>query len=108
MDQSVNVKIVVFVPVDQAETVRQAMGQAGAGKIGNYSFCSYSSNGVGRFVPNAGANPAIGEIGQLEEVAEERIEMVCPRAIIKDVVEAIKKAHPYEEVACDIYPLEAL
>lgn len=108
MSASENVKIVVFVPETQAEIVRQAMSQAGAGKIGNYSFCSFSSKGTGRFLPNAGANPAIGEIGQLEEVIEERIEMICSKAMINDVIEAMKKVHPYEEVAFDIYPLETL
>jgi len=101
-----NVKIVVFVPESHADTVREAMGEAGAGKIGNYTFCSFSSKGTGRFKPEAGANPAIGEIGKLESVEEERIEAVCERGILNSVIQAIKKVHPYEEVAIDIYPLE--
>lgn len=106
MSQSNNVKIVVFVPESHADVVRQAMGEAGAGKIGNYTYCSFSSKGVGRFKPGKGAHPAIGEIGKLESVQEERIEVVCNRNLLKDVIAAIKKVHSYKEVALDIYPLE--
>lgn len=101
-----NVKIVVFVPESCADAVREAMATAGAGRIGNYANCSFSSKGVGRFKPEAGASPAIGEVGKLEEVSEERIEMVCPKDVLTNVISAIKKVHPYEEVAFDIYPLE--
>jgi hypothetical protein len=104
--ESKNVKIVVFVPETHTAVVREAMGKAGAGKIGNYSSCSFSSKGVGRFKPEEGANPNIGEVGKPEEVPEERIEMVCSREKIQDVVRAIKEVHPYEEVALDVYPLE--
>lgn len=100
------VKIVVFVPESHADAVRQAMGEAGAGKIGNYTGCSFSSKGVGRFLPQEGANPTIGEVGKTEAVEEERIEMVCPREIMSEVIAAIKAVHPYEEVALDVYPLE--
>lgn len=99
------VKIVVFVPKSHTEVVRQAMGDAGAGKIGLYSHCSYSVNGVGRYKPLEGARPAIGEVGKFEEVEEERIECVCERSLAKQVISTIKKVHPYEEVAFDIYPL---
>lgn len=99
------VKIVVFVPLDYTDAVRDAIGRAGAGKIGNYSFCSFSAQGTGRFMPGKGAQPAIGELGKFESVEEERIEFVCPKALIKQVVEAIKSVHPYDEVAFDIYPL---
>lgn len=100
------VKLVVFVPETHTDVVREAMGKAGAGVIGNYNFCSFSIKGVGRFKPLEGAKPAIGEVGRLESVNEERIETVCPREKVKEVVEAIKKVHPYEEVAFDIYPLD--
>lgn len=106
MDRFNNVKIVVTVPRSHADIVRDAMGRTGAGHIGKYSFCSFSSKGVGRFRPEQGANPAIGEVGKLESVEEERIEVICDRGILKEVVAAIKKVHPYEEVALDIYPLE--
>ncbi|MBI3638666.1 hypothetical protein HY227_02920 [Candidatus Wolfebacteria bacterium] len=106
MIQSNKVKIVVFVPESHTDVVREAMGKAGAGKIGNYTFCSFSSKGTGRFKPEDGAHPAIGEVGKLESVHEERIEVVCDRNLLGDVITAIKKVHPYEEVAIDIYPLE--
>jgi hypothetical protein len=100
-----NVKIVVFVPETHTDIVREAMSGAGAGIIGNYTACSFSSKGIGRFNPESGANPAIGQVGKTEKVDEERIEMVCPKDKCSDVIAAIKKVHPYEEVACDIYPL---
>ena len=103
-----NVKIIVFVPETHTDVVREAMGKAGAGKIGKYSFCTFSSKGVGRFMPNAGANPHIGEVGKFEEVVEERIETVCSRQNMVAVIKAIKEVHPYDEVALDIYPLENL
>lgn len=99
------VKIVVFVPKTHTDVVRKAMGDAGAGVIGNYSHCSFSSEGVGRFLPMDGANPTVGEVGKPEEVIEERIEMICERQKVKDVITAMRKVHPYEEVAVDIYPL---
>lgn len=99
------VKIVTFVPLDHADTVRRALGDAGAGSIGEYSYCSYSVVGKGRFIPSNNANPHIGESGQLEIVEEERIEVVCDRDKAKAVITAMKKAHPYEEVAFDIVPL---
>ncbi len=81
------------------------MGDAGAGRIGNYAYCSYSVDGTGRFLPLEGANPAIGTVGSLEAVPEERVECVCERALAKNVLQAIRKVHPYEEPAFDIYPL---
>ena len=99
------VKVVVFVPVTHADMVGKAMGDAGAGNIGNYDYCSFSSKGIGRFHPLKGANPTIGKVGKFEEVEEERIETVCPKEKVKAVIEAMKKVHPYEEVAFDIYPL---
>ncbi len=99
------VKIVVFVPKTHTDIVRKAAGDAGAGTIGNYSHCSYSGDGVGRFLPLDGANPTIGTVGKSEEVIEERIEMLCDREKAKEVIAAMKKVHPYEEVAFDIYPL---
>ena len=103
---SKNVKIIVFVPETHTDIVREAMGKAGAGKIGNYSHCTFSTKGVGRYKPEAGANPHIGEVGKFEEVAEERIETVCPREKLGEVIKAIKEVHPYDEVALDVYPLE--
>ncbi len=102
---SERVKLVVFVPQSHADAVRRAMGDAGAGRIGQYSHCSFSAEGIGRYMPQAGAQPAIGKVGKLEAVEEERIECVCERAQAKAVIAAIRAVHPYEEVALDIYPL---
>jgi hypothetical protein len=102
---SERVKIIVFVPETHAEVVRKAIGDAGGGKIGNYIHCSFSSKGKGRFLPEEGANPAIGEVGKFEEVDEERIEFVCNKDIANIVIKAMKEAHPYEEVAYDVYLL---
>jgi hypothetical protein len=101
-----NFKLVVFVPVAHGDRVREAMGEAGAGVIGNYAHCSFTVRGIGRFRPELGANPAIGEVGRLEAVEEERIETVCSAASLKAVLAAIRAAHPYEAPAIDVYPLE--
>ncbi|MBI3458868.1 hypothetical protein HY061_01230 [Candidatus Azambacteria bacterium] len=105
---SVNVKLVVFVPISHADAVRQVFGEAGAGKIGNYDFCSFSSCGIGRFRGNEKSRPMVGEAGKYESVEEERIEVILPREILKEVIEKVKSVHPYEEVAFDIYSLENL
>lgn len=99
------VKIVTFVPPDHADIVRNALGNAGAGRIGEYSFCSYSVIGKGRFTPSENSNPHIGSPNQAEIVEEERVEVVCDRSNAKAVIVAMKSAHPYEEVAFDVYPL---
>ncbi len=98
--------LVFAVPVTHAALVREAVGKAGAGKQGNYSFCSFSVKGTGRFLPEAGANPAIGEVGKLEEVEEERVECLCDAERVDEVVAALKAAHPYEEPAFALYPIE--
>lgn len=99
-------KIVTFVPVEQADQVRQAMGDAGAGSIGNYEYCTFSSVGTGRFLPQKGANPVLGRVGELEQVREEKIETVCEPDLVEKVIDAIKSVHPYEEVAIEVYQIE--
>jgi len=99
-------KIVVYVPEDHADKLREAMGNAGAGKIGNYTHCTFTLKGTGRFRPEEGANPTIGEIGKLEEVSEVRIETVCEGDKLQAVLQAIRDIHPYEEPATDVYPIE--
>ena len=101
-------KIVVYVPEVDADKLRQAMGNAGAGIVGNYSHCTFTIKGTGRFKPNEGANPTIGEIGKLEEVSEDRIETVCEEDKLEAVLKAIKDNHPYEEPATDVYPIEVI
>ncbi len=106
MNQSKNVKLAIFTPLTHTDIVREALGSAGAGIIGNYGFCSFSTRGTGRYRGNESSNPVIGEAGKYESVEEEKIEAVVPREIVKDVILAVKKVHPYEEMAFDIYPLE--
>lgn len=98
-------KIAVHVPPEAADAVRKAMGEAGAGIIGEYSFCSYTVTGVGRYRASKQANPYIGDAGQMNAVEEERIEVTCDRSDAKAVVAAIRSVHPYEEPTYDIYPL---
>lgn len=98
-------KLVVFVPVKHVEAVREALGAAGAGWVGNYSYCTFGVEGTGTFLPLEGTNPYIGQQGKLEKVREVRLETVVPSALLKKAVEAMLKAHPYEEVAYDLYPL---
>ena len=99
-------KIVVYVPLTHTDVVREAIGKAGGGKLGKYSYCSFSTRGIGRFRPDEGANPHIGTAGKFEEVEEERIEVTCDFRVVGNVSAAIKRAHPYEEIAMDVWPLE--
>ena len=99
------IKLVIFVPISHAEAVRKALGEAGAGHIGNYDFCSFSVRGTGRFRPGRGTNPFLGTEGEIEEVEEERIETICPRQWVKEIIESVRRVHPYEEMAYDMYPL---
>ena len=98
-------KLVIYVPTTHADKIRQVLAESGAGHIGNYDYCSFSAKGTGRFRPLEGANPHIGEQGKIEEVAEERIETVCPQEKAAEIVNKVKEAHPYEEPAIDVYPL---
>lgn len=95
------VSVIVYVPVTDADIVRKALGDAGAGKIGNYSYCSFSTMGIGRFLPNDQALPVVGEIGKINQVPEERIETICQKKDIVKIYNAIKAVHPYEEFAIE-------
>ncbi len=99
------VKLAVFVPQSHADQVREAIGRAGAGHIGNYSHCTFQCDGTGTFLPLDGTHPFLGKKGKLERVAEVRIETIMPDRITRKVVKAMLNAHPYEEVAYDLYPL---
>ncbi|GLB58228.1 Nif3-like dinuclear metal center hexameric protein [Cytobacillus sp. NCCP-133] len=99
-------KLAVFVPEENAESLKQALGNAGAGSIGNYSHCTFASTGTGQFKPNEEAIPHIGQQGKLESVNEVRIETIFPEHLEKRVLSAMFKNHPYEEVAYDIYKLD--
>lgn len=98
-------KLVVFVPNDYANQVMQALSQAGAGHIGNYSHCMFTTEGTGTFKPEEGSNPYIGDVNKVEYVSETKIETVFPITVKNKVIAAMKKAHPYEEVAYDVYRL---
>lgn len=99
-------KLVVFVPESHLGQVRDGIGEAGAGKIGPYSHCSFSVSGTGAFLPLEGAQPAIGRVGELEKVAEGRLEVILAADQKEAVLQAMKNSHPYEEVAYDLYPLK--
>jgi dinuclear metal center YbgI/SA1388 family protein len=99
-------KWVIFVPPEDAETVRAAVFAAGAGGIGDYSQCSWSVRGTGQFLPGGGASPAVGQIGSVQQVVEDRVEVVAPAPLRRRVLSAMRTAHPYEEPAFDILALK--
>jgi hypothetical protein len=98
-------KWVIFVPPENAEAVRAAVFAAGAGQIGAYSGCSWSVSGTGQFLPGDGASPAIGSVGAVEHVVEDRVEVIAPARARRAVLSAMRAAHPYEEPAFDIFAL---
>jgi len=100
-----NRKLVVFVPPDALDPVREALFAAGGGRIGNYERCSWSCSGTGTFRALPGADPTVGEVGREEHVAEYRLETVFPEERQAEVVAALRRSHPYEEPAFDVYPL---
>lgn len=99
------VKVVTFVPRDKADVVRNALASAGAGIIGGYEVCSFATPGRGTFLPGEGTRPSIGEAGKLEEVEELRLEMVCSKRALPLALETMRRFHPYEEPAIDVYDL---
>lgn len=101
-------KHVVFVPLDHADALVDALAAAGAGELGDYRRCAWRTTGTGTFIPGEGAEPAIGSRGEVAEVTEARIEMVAPRALRERVVAAMRAAHPYEEPAFDVLEGAAL
>ncbi len=101
-------KWVVYVPASNGAAVREAMFDAGAGEIGDYSQCSWTVAGTGQFLPHEGASPAIGTVGEVEHVAEDRIEVIAPARLRRAVLRAMRGAHPYEEPAFDVLALAPL
>lgn len=101
-------KLVVYVPQAEADALIDALASAGAGRIGDYERCAWSTTGEGTFRPLAGANPSLGRVGDVERVPEARVEMVLPRHRRRAVVEALRAAHSYEEPAYDVFELAAL
>ncbi len=101
-------KLVVFVPLSHADRVRDAICGAGAGFIGRYSHCTFNTPGQGTFLAQDGANPFLGQVGELTRADEIRVETVVPEQLTERVICAMLDAHPYEEVAYDLYPLEVM
>lgn len=100
-----NVKIIFTIPVDNVENVRKVICEAGAGIIGNYTYCSITTKCIGTFKPTENANPYIGKKNKLEFVEEEKLEVRCNINKVKDIISKIREVHPYEEPAIDIVPL---
>jgi hypothetical protein len=99
------VKLVWFVPEEALEATREAVFEAGGGRIGEYERCSWYAAGTGTFLGGADTDPAIGERGKEERVPELRVETVVPEGRVRDAIVALVLAHPYEEPAYDVYPL---
>ncbi len=99
------VKIFVTIPLENVESVRNAVCEAGAGIIGDYTYCTSSTKSMGTFMPNDNANPYIGKKNNLEYVEEEKLEFVCAIDKVKTVLSKLREVHPYEEPAIDIVPL---
>ena len=100
------VKLEIYVPESHAEAVRQAVCEAGAGRLGRYDHCCWQTSGRGCFRPLAGSKPFLGETGKRETAAEVRLEMICSEDRIAAAVAALRKAHPYETPAFHYYPVE--
>ena len=98
-------KLAFFVPENDLESVKQALFNIGAGKIGDYDCCCWQVKGIGQFRPLADSNPHIGSLNNLERVDEWKVELVCEDDLIRTAVIALKQAHPYEEVAYDVWQL---
>jgi hypothetical protein len=98
-------KLVWFVPVEALDATREAVFEAGAGRIGDYERCSWYTPGTGTFLGGEGTDPAVGEWGREEHVPELRVETVVPHDRVAEVLAALRRAHPYEEPAYDVYPL---
>ena len=100
-----SVKLVYFVPEEARDVTRDAVFRAGGGVIGDYERCSWYTRGTGTFLAREGADPTVGGVGEEEHVDEYRVEIVVPDAAVDAAVAALREAHPYEEVAFDLYPL---
>lgn len=100
-------QIYFYAPKESVEDIKEAMFKAGTGKIGKYTECSWECEGAGQFRALSGANPAIGKVGDIERVAELKVEMVCAKEYLKDVIKAMLDSHPYEEVAYGVIAILA-
>ncbi len=98
-------KIIVHAEQGNADAVRQAIGDVGGGKTGNYIHCSFTYEGIGRSLPQEGANPTIGQVGKLEAIPEQSIEVICEEEVTPQVIAAIKKVHSYDQPIIEVYAL---
>lgn len=98
-------KLSFYVPASHAEAVKQALFEQGAGRIGHYDRCAWQVLGEGQFRPLAGSAPYLGQVGELEKVAEYKIEMVCADELIKTVVQTLLACHPYQQPAYEVYKI---
>ena len=99
-------KLNFFVPAEEKERVKNALFEIGAGRYDNYDHCSFESPGTGQFRPVKNANPYLGKLGKTEYVREYKVEMICRDELIEKAVETLKKVHPYEEVAYEVFKME--
>jgi hypothetical protein len=99
-------KICVYVPEKSVEDVKQALFDAGAGRMGNYDCCCWQTTGTGQFRPLQNSNPSIGSLNTVEQVTEVKIELLCADHLVKQAIIAIRQSHPYEEPAYDVWRLE--
>ncbi len=101
-------KICLYVPENSVETVKQALFDAGAGRIGNYDYCCWQTMGTGQFRPLENSQPAIGTLNEIEQLNEVKLELVCEDSLVKQAISAMKLSHPYEEPAYHVWRLEDL
>ncbi len=98
-------QIYFYVPEKDKEKVKQAMFEAGGGEIGTYSHCSFEFKGEGQYLPNQGSNPTYGNVDSLNFIEEYKVEMVCEKDKVREVLKAMKESHPYEEPAYGIFEI---
>ncbi len=99
-------KLNYYVPVPDKENTKEALFAIGVGRFDNYELCSWESLGEGQFKPVRNANPYLGELNVLKKVPEYKVEMICPDTLIQEAIEVLKKTHPYEEVAYEVFKME--
>lgn len=95
-------KLIFYAPKNACEKIKSSVFSTGAGKLGDYEQCSFETAGIGQFKPAQGANPYLGEVGELEKVEELKVEILCLESNIREAVKAMKNAHPYEEPAFEV------
>ncbi|MEX1100132.1 MAG: NGG1p interacting factor NIF3 [Bacteriovoracaceae bacterium] len=99
-------KFIFYAPKNACEKIKKSVFMTGAGKLGNYEECCFEISGIGQFKPARGANPHLGEVGELERVEESRIEILCLEENVRAAIKAMKEAHPYEEPAYEVIAIE--